>query len=229
MYGDFEVSRELEVPLPGGRLIVERIDEESVRLVKELRSSKATRVLSLGARESLSLRPLPPLGGPLEVTCVLFKLPEPLLLLPGARVTLTLAMPADLGIYARGVLVDSVPLTRVKYALYGPSDLGEVCRYVDRGVAESAPSWAAGEISVRIRSLSSSRLEVSRVVIPALGLAASVTEGGEVTFNDVEVEASSVVYAEVRTKTLSSLAERAGRLRYAGEGREVLYVMRYGL
>ncbi len=227
MYYDYRVVDEEVVDLPNGRLVFKRVSKDLLRINKDVNGYKVSKVLSVGEEYTLSLRPIPPSGISINVDYILIKFLEPITLIPKSSATLEIKIPVDLGVYVGNSLVDIIPLSKVKYALYGPSDLGVLCRYVDQGIISAVNPKVLGSIKIVINSVLDSVLSVGRVVIPINGLITYLTYDDEVFFNVVEARVTDKNRVEVYTKDKPSVSEGV-RLRYQSSGTELTYVMLYG-
>jgi len=227
LFGEYQLLDKLEFEIPGGMLVLERTSGNNVRISKiagELKSSKLT---SLTHDSSVVLKAVPPLGGPVSSQCVYVVLPEPIVLPEGARLQYELKIPVDLGVFLGGVLVDVIPLGKVKYALYGPPDLGDICRYTDARVLESYGVHVA-RARVTLRSQSNNRMEITKLIIPVKDATVYLTEENELYFSDIDVNALSPMHVEVRVGAETSYIV-LGRLISLLKGSGALYVMKHGV
>jgi hypothetical protein len=227
MYYDYRVVNEEVVDLPNGRLVFKRVSKDLLRITKDVNGYKASKVLNVREDSTLSLRPLPPSGISINVDYILIKFSEPITLIPKSSMTLEVKIPVDLGVYVGNSLADSVPLSKVKYALYGPPDLGVLCRYIDQGITNTVSPKVLGSINMIVNSVLDTVLSVSRVVIPINGLITYLTYDDEIFFNVVEVRATDKNRIEVYTKGKPSVS-REVRFKYRSSGKELTYVMMYG-
>jgi hypothetical protein len=227
MYYDYRVVNEEVVDLPNGRLVFKRVSKDLLRITKDVNGYKASKVLNVREDSTLSLRPLPPSGTSINVDYILIKFSEPITLIPKSSMTLEVKIPVDLGVYVGNSLADSVPLSKVKYALYGPPDLGVLCRYIDQGITNTVSPKVLGSINIIVNSVLDTVLSVSRVVIPINGLITYLTYDDEIFFNVVEVRVTDKNRIEVYTKDKPSVS-REVRFKYRSSGKELTYVMMYG-
>lgn len=227
MYYDYRVVNEEVVDLPNGRLVFKRVSKDLLRITKDVNGYRASKVLNVGEDSTLSLRPLPPSGISINVDYILIKFSEPITLTPESSMTLEVKIPVDLGVYVGNPLVDSVPLSKVKYALYGPPDLGVLCRYIDQGIINTVSPKVLGSINMIVNSVLDTVLNVSRVVIPINGLITYLTYDDEIFFNVVEVRVADKNRIEVYTKDKPSVSEEV-KFKYRSSGKELTYVMMYG-
>jgi len=227
MYYDYRVVDEEIVDLPNGRLVFKRVSKDLLRITKDVNGYKVSKVLSVGRDYTLSLRPIPPSGISLNVDYILIKFSEPITLIPKSSAMLEIKIPPDLGVFVGNSLVDSIPLSKVKYALYGPPDLGVLCRYVDQGIINTVSPKTLGSIKIIINSVLNTMLSVGRIVIPINGLITYLTYDDEVFFNVVEVRVTDKNRIEVYTKDKPSVGEEV-KFRYRSNGEESTYVMMYG-
>lgn len=226
MFRDFKVVDDVIVDIPFGRILFNRVDLNYVKIVKTLNSSTSSKLINLSTNEFIRLRPKQPSGNTINTYYALVKFSEPITLLPKSSFVLNLKLPTDLGIYVKDSLVDTAPLSKVKYSLYGPSDIGDLCRYIDKGIVDSTPREFLGSMYLTVNSVSDDTINMSKVVIPIDGLAIFVTSEGEIFFNDVSVRATSQNHFEVSTR--SNASQLHGEITYSSKVKESTYVMRYG-
>ncbi len=227
VFGDFKVVDEVEVALPYGKIMFKRIDESYLRIIKTVNASVSSKLVSLGFNELVSLRPKQPSGNVIEANYLMVKFPEPLTLLPRSSISFSLQLPVDLGVYIGSTLVDSAPVSKVKYALYGPSDLGDLCRYVDKNIVNSTPKEFLGDVTINITSAHDGNLSVTKVVVPLDGLVVFVLSDDRLRFNEVSVRCLSQQHAEVSTSAKAPIP--LNEIKYMGKAKESSYVMRHGV
>lgn len=227
MFGDFKIFDEFEINLLNGKVVFKRINSGHLRIVKSINSSITSKVINLTVDEFISLRPKQPSGNMIKVNYLMIRFSEPLTLLPKTSTSVNLQLPTDLGVFVGDVLVDSIPLSKVKYALYGPSDIGDLCRYISKEVVDSTPKEFLGSMNVSITSTYADNLSISRVVIPVEGLAVFVLHDNEIRFNNVEVRCLSPLHVEVSTDSKTSLTP--SEIRYGGRAEKSSYTMRFGV
>jgi Uncharacterized conserved protein len=226
LFGEYELLDKLELEIPGGMLVFEKTSGNNVRISKIVSGLKSSKLTSLTHDSSVVLKAVPPLGGPISSHCVYVVLPEPIVLSEGTRLQYELKIPVDLGVFLGGVLVDVVPLGKVKYALYGPSDLGDMCRYVDAKILESYGIYVA-RARVSFRSQSSVRTEITKLIVPAKDASVYLTEDNELYLSDIDVNVLSPLHIEVRVGAETSFIV-LGKLISFLKGSGAIYVMKYG-
>ncbi|MEM4681262.1 MAG: DUF432 domain-containing protein, partial [Acidilobaceae archaeon] len=154
----------------------------------------------------LDVKPHPPRGWKLQVKRALVKLSEPINMFKGSFAELALELPVDIGLYVNGVLVGSLPIGRVKYAIYGTPDLGDPCRYVDSRILEELPSYLKGTVSVEIYArFDEDLVQISKIVIPTLGLGSYLTSEGKPVFSKIVLEVYGKTSGIARPKAVPSL------------------------
>lgn len=228
MLREFKVVDKVDVDLKVARLTFERINADLIKLTIVDENGIPTSLnVSAGVDEVVSLKPVPPAGFKVSVDNLMIKFSDVVTLLPNRTASISLRIPADLGVYVNGVQISKVPLSRVKYALYGPPDLGVLCRFVsDEIVAKSLPQ-ALGVIKLVVSNAYKESIRVGKVVLPLEGLGIYVTEENAIVFNSINVNVSDPNYAEVVTDVNPSLNNVGFKQSF--EGRRVRYVMLYGL
>ncbi len=227
-YRGFEVSGEEIVDLGPASLVLTRVGPDMVRVVLRRGGSEAVHG-DLCVREgaSVTVAPHPPTGGPASVDCLLVRFPESVFIPPGGTVRLDLTVPVDVGLYVRGSLAAVVPV-RVKYALYGPPDLGDLCRYSSQELVHDLGPCLRPTLRVRLSNESGTAVRVSRTVVPLRGLGVYLTSERLPLVTSARMVVRSQSYAEVTTELLPSLdVEGVSALVVAPS--VVTYVMRYGL
>lgn len=232
MFGEYFVEKELAINVNEGFLRVTRVSDDMIELALTHGKIVEKKLVSLPVDKPLVLQPYPALWGPLNVNCVLLKLDPRVVVKPKETLTILRNVPVDIGIVVDGQLLMTAPLSRVKYALYGPSDLGDICRYIDDEVAGSAPEWARARAKITFYSAAQDTLEVSRIVIPASGFAVRLSGEGvgsmsKVSYLDISVKLYGFYHAEInvggetqdaKTRIIRLLPQIGG-----------VYVMKHGL
>ncbi len=176
---------------------------------------------------TVTVAPHPPAGGPVSVGCLLVRFPESVFVPPGGTTTLQLPSPVDVALYVRGSLATVVPVS-VKYALYGPADLGDLCRYSSQELVRELGPCLRSVLRVRLSNESKSVVKSSRVVVPLRGLGVYLTPERLPLLTSARMVVRGESYAEVTTELLPSLdVEGVSALAVAPSA--ATYVMRYGL
>lgn len=197
-------SHEYEVKLDGaGSIVVAREKQELVRVSYE--SQWGSRSLGLTPVSlwplRLDLKPHPPRGWRVQVKRALVRLKEPVNMLKDSQVTVELELPVDIGVYVNSTLAGVLPVGRVKYAIYGTPDLGDPCRFVNPGILEELPPRLRGRILVSISSkFEENSIQISRIVVPTLGLGSYLSPGEKPVFSGVSLEVYSRSTGMVRAR-----------------------------
>jgi len=227
LFGEYRLIGKLELSTPRGMLILEKVGNNAVRIVKRIGELESSKLVSLIAISHVALKAIPPLGGPWNSNCVYVVLPEPVALSHEAVLQSELKLPVDLGVFIGEELVDVIPLGRVKYALYGSPDLGDICRYVDTKILESYVMNVA-KSRVLFKSRGNARIEITKLVIPVKSATVYSTERGELYISDIEVNALSPTHVEVRVTAETSYTI-PGKLLSVLKGPGATYIMKYGV
>mgnify|MGYP001626182189 CR=1 FL=1 len=227
IYMDFTVDVEEVISLPKGRLVFSRINDSMIRIVFNGDLQIPPKTVGVSRNSSISLRPIPPSGNLLKVDYLFIKLNEPVTVLPKESVEIYFKLPVDIGVYVNNYLIHTVPTVKVKYALYGPPDLGHLCRYVDGGLINSVPDNLLGITKLVINNQSSDVGTVGKVVAPLNGLQIYLTASNDLIFNTIYVRLADSLHAEVTTKLIPS--KHVENLKYLFKGIESAYVMKYGV
>lgn len=227
MFEDLKVIDEVRIELTSSSVIFKRTDSGHLRITKSVNSLVSSKIVNLSVEEAISLRPIQPLGNITNVNYLMVKFPEPITLLPKSSTHLNLKIPTNLGVFVGDTLIDFVPLGRVKYALYGPSDLGDLCRYVDEKVVNSTPKEFLGDMSINITSAYDGSLNFSRVVIPIEGIMVLLLYNDQIKFNEVSVRCVSPNHVEVFTRIKIPLP--SDEVRYSSRAKDSSYIMRFGV
>lgn len=126
------MSVEVNLRIGDEELVVERLDGRVKRIIYRGRRPLETHIF-LSDREELRVLPRPPFGGDISAECLLIDMPMKITVPAEKTVEVKATIPMDIKL----VLVSdgsekeliSVPVG-LKYALYGPPDVGYLCRYV---------------------------------------------------------------------------------------------------
>jgi len=229
LHEELYVLSEAAAEVAGAKLLFKRIDESLVELRASARWYELSLLISAKPTDAIALRPSAPRGGRVAVDCVLAKLEKPLVLVPGSSASASLRIPLDLEVAVNGHVAVSIPLARVKYALYGPPDLGVLCRYAGPELAREAEPQAFGELVAHFSSKARAPCTVAKVVLPLEGLGVYELEGGAVALSDVAVSVEDCSVAEVETSSGIPSAAGQRRVVYASEGRKRTFLMKFGL
>lgn len=227
MFEDLKVVDEVRIDLTSSSIIFKRIDNEHLRIIKSVNSLVSSKIVNLSVEEAISLRPVQPLGNMTNVNYLMVRFPEPITILPKSSTYLNLKIPTNLGVFVGDTLIDFIPLSKVKYALYGPSDLGDLCRYVDERVVNSTPKEFLGDMSISITSAYDGSLNFSKVVIPIEGMMVLLLHNGQIKFNEVSIRCVSPHHVEVFTRIKIPLP--LNEVRYSSKAKESSYIMRFGV
>lgn len=200
-------------------LVSVRLGSDDVELFRALVRAPAGR--------PLAVMPHLPAGGRVPAECLLVRFPSEIYVPPGETTTVHQFVPVDVGLYSGGALVAVVPV-RPKYALYGPPDLGDICRYSSHALVHGLDPCLRASLSVRLSNATRSVVKASKAVVPLRGLGLYLTPERLPLMTSVRLVAHGQSYAEVTTELLPSLeAEGVSRLLVAPS--VTTYVMRYGL
>lgn len=227
LFGSYQLIDKLEFDLPQGTLIVERTSENAVRITKITGKTTSSKLILAPVDVPIVFRAIPPIGGTLNTNCVYASLPEPITLTQGIRSQYDLKLPVDLGVFLGSDLVDIIPLGKIKYALYGPPDIGDLCRYSDLSVLESYGKYVA-RARVYFKVQSNVKTEISRLVVPVKDASVYLTEENEMYFSDIEVLVLSPLHIEIRVGADTSYI-LLGKMISLFKGSGGSYVMKHGV
>ncbi|MCX8185449.1 MAG: DUF432 domain-containing protein [Sulfolobales archaeon] len=209
-------------------LIFNRVSSDSVKVAARFGSYEVFRgLIHLPRDRTLSLMPHPPVGGRVATDCLLVKLPDDLYIESGGTAALNVQVPVDIGLYLGSSLVAVIP-SRPKYALYGPSDLGDLCRYSCLELVESLEPCLKSVLGVSVSNIGKTTVRVSKVVVPTRGVGMYISPTWRPLITSVKLLVHSQTYAEVRTEP-SSPPPVEEALKMVVPPVAVTYVMRYGL
>lgn len=228
VYKDLILDEGVSVDLLFGRLMLSRISDGLVRIEFTGLVNVQPKVIgSVSKGVTINLRPTPPLGNLIKVNYLLINLKEPITILPKESIEFFIDLPVNLGVYINSYLVYSIPTIRVKYALYGPSDLGDLCRYVDLVQIKNLQKYFIGSVKVIINNNLNNDVNVSKIVCPLNGLQIYLTEDDEPIYNWILIKVNSLSHVEVCTRLIPS--RDVPKLKYIFKGVEITYVMKYGI
>lgn len=227
IYMDFTIDMEETIQLPKGKLVFSRVSDDLVRIVFNGDLQISPKTVGISRTSLVSLRPIPPSGNLLKVNYLFIKLSEPVTVLPKESINVYFKLPIDVGIYVGNYLVCSLPTVKVKYALYGPPDLGDLCRYIDGVLINSVPDNLLGIIKLVINNQYNEAGTIGKVVVPLNGLQIYLTTSNDLVFNSIYVKLTDLIHAEVSTKLVPS--KYVENLKYIFKGTESMYVMKYGI
>lgn len=178
-------------------------------------------------KKTIALMPYPPVGGKIGVECLFVRFPDEVCITPGETTTLYLSVPVDIGLYVGNSLIRAVSL-RPKYALYGPPDLGDLCRYSSQELVKDLDPCLKTTLRLRVVNSSKTVTRVSKAVLPAKGLGMYLSLSGQPLITSAKLVVYSQTYAEVATELLPSL-EVGEVSKLVVEPTIATYIMRYGL
>lgn len=228
VYRDLVLNEEVSVDLPLGKLILSRVNDNLIKMeFTGLINIRPKLIGGVNKDVMISLRPTPPLGNVIKVNYLLISLRDPITVLPRESIEFFIDLPVDLGVHINDHLTYSVPTIKVKYALYGPSDLGDLCRYVNLTQIKDLQKYFVGRAKVIISNNSNSDVSMSKIVCPISGLQIYLTEDDEPVYNWVLVKVNSLNYVEVYTRLTPS--KDVIKPKYVFKGIEATYVMKYGI
>lgn len=225
MFGRYYVPNKLELDFRHAKVLFERLNGELVRLVVVSRNTVSRKLLQLNEKTPVDVKPSPPIGGSLSVDCLYFIFDEPIVLAPFTKLNIVVRIPVDAGLYVNEKFIMVVPLGRVKYALYGVPDMGDICRYVEPDIINSYATVAKAQ--VKITSNSDNTIEVKKVIIPLKNATLVYTSKGELFFSDISLNIVAQNRIEVQTHDTSSIVEDIPVIEVKGMGST--YVMKYGV
>ncbi|MEM0199213.1 MAG: DUF432 domain-containing protein [Desulfurococcaceae archaeon] len=224
LFGKHYVADRLEFNLNQGRVVLERLSGELVRLSVSSKNGVMEKLLYASESTPIYTKPIPPFSGPLDVSCLYLVLNEPIVVPPFAKIEMVQELPVDLGVFLGEVIVATLPLGRVKYALYGVPDMGDVCRYADSQIRSSYVALA--KALLRITSTSKNTVEVGKLVVPIQSSTVVYTDKGSLFFSDVSVDIVTPHHIEVHTLGMSSIIDGSPQLEFKGSGST--YIMKFG-
>ena len=175
MYGNYDPPFSLEKE--GISISVEKIEAQWIYK----RTLGTDRVEKLILEEGkLIINPVKPLNTPKEITQnLLIEFEKMLLLAAGARETIFLTFPIEIGIFISDKenknhqLLDVLTLSRQKFTLYGSVSNGLVCKYWKSKIYSVAPSLNPlheGLMELTVRNTTSDWVSISKVVFSASGM-----------------------------------------------------------
>ncbi len=227
-YGEYELGDSTVVNVGGYSLSISKLSQSLYRLSLRYGDSEVPLgYLGLSSSRSVELVPYPPVGGRVSVRYLMVRFRESTAIPPGESLITVVQVPVDIGIYVGGTLVRVVP-TRVKYALYGPSDMGELCRYVSDAMIDGLHRCLRAPLRVSLGNGGRSTVSVSRVVVPLGGLGLYLNEERAPVLTSVRAYVRSQTYAEVVTE-LTPSEEGEGFTKLVVQPSQVSYVMMYGI
>lgn len=231
LFHELTVKADKEVDFGVFKLIVRRLSKDLVIIDRYAGEKHLSSInVSLGIEEKVRLLPLPPKGGSLKTKYLYLSLQyKPVYVSPKKTVSILLSIPFDLGVFAEKELVDIIPLCKVKYALYGPSDLGVLCRYIDYRVTGSCRKEFLGNIKIRISNATNAKAIVSKIVVPLESIATFLLDDGSVCFNEIYMTIKNHDVAEIATGLTPSSNEKNIVFSSGYNMRQYIqYIMRYG-
>lgn len=225
IFGDLAIYDTLNIPINNGSVTLKRVSNENVLLIINRRGISYSKLINLKIDKQVSLRPLPPCAGSLKVDCLYLKLDNELILKPNDNIRLNINLPLDLGIYIDSILIETIPLSNVKYALYGPPDLGDICRLIDLRQEKNLSNVVKAELEIIFESRAEGTIGISKIIAPLNGLSVFRDENSRLKLQTIEVVVYSSTRVEVTTKTT---IPRGFNIFSFNKPGEYVYVMRYG-
>ncbi|MEM1623477.1 MAG: DUF432 domain-containing protein [Sulfolobales archaeon] len=183
--------------------------------------------ISVSSEKPVAIMPHPPSGGKYGAECLLARFYSDIYVPPGEATSVYQQVPLDIGLYHGSALITVVPV-RPKYALYGPPDLGDLCRYSSSDVVQDLSPCLKTPIRIRLFNTSKAVVRVTKAVVPLRGLGLYLSPEKMPLITSARLVAHSQSYAEVTTELLPSL-EVEGVSKLLVEPSVATYIMRYGL
>lgn len=126
------IEKIIQLRIEREELIIEKLDERYARII--YRGNKSLEYLYLMKEsEVIKLEPTPPTGDDIEIDCIFLGLPKRIVIPPGTEIEMEVTLPTDIRVVAQESERKKELLTipfELKYALYGPPDIGYLCRYI---------------------------------------------------------------------------------------------------
>lgn len=158
------------------KLTVTDFDERTMTHTKYYEDKTHSAIL-LGGSEVI-IHPIEPLNKPvpiadhLEIACN-----NHVFIMPKSTERIFLTFPIEIGVFVpyrkREKLIDVITFARQKYTLYGPLNLGVVCRYWESDVHRNVPAvdpYVEGVIELALRNDTNEIQEITKVVFSAVGM-----------------------------------------------------------
>lgn len=227
-YGVYDVVGEVVADFEYLSLVFTRLGPDLVRLVARVGNGEVPLgLLNVPAGRSVEVLPHPPVGGGVRVDYLMIRLAEEVSMLPGESAVLDQQVPVDLVVRVGGVPLRVVPV-KAKYALYGPPDLGVLCRYSSTTLIQGLPECLRARVRVRISNSDKEVVRMSRVVIPVGSLGLYLPPTKQPVTSSVRVVVHGPTYAEVTTELMPS-ADVGDGVRPVVEPSTSTFIMRFGL
>jgi len=158
---------ELKIELGDEQLIVEKIDDRLRRITFKGRITFSKYVL-LDSNEEIRVFPTIFTSGDVDADCIYIDLARSIIIPPGKKIELSLPIPIDMKV----VLMDGNEETEIasiprelKYALYGPPDIGRICRY-KKVLEEAKKNEPIYNIKVTAYNRFEEPMTLTRIIIP---------------------------------------------------------------
>ncbi|QSZ67494.1 DUF432 domain-containing protein [Methanofollis aquaemaris] len=169
-------------------------------------------LLSSGGR--VIINPVEPLNLPKSICHALLVEFDPLSIEPGARATVYLTFPIEIGVFVAGrgnlEVLDIFSWNAPKYTLYGSSDAGTIARYWKSATCAAPPDldpFREGLLSLTISNTTRDWIELSRTVLESTGM--------KIYYDDTQVS------MQARMRLVSTMvAETSFRDRPFAEGQK---------
>ena len=227
-YGEYELGDSTVVDIGSYSLRITRASQSVYKLLLRYSSTEVSLgYLGLSSARSVEIAPYPPVGGRVSVRYLMVRFSESIAVPPGESVAAVVQVPVDLGIYVGRTLVRVVPI-RVKYALYGPSDMGELCRYVSEALVDGLHRCLRAPLRISLSNVSRSTVSISRVVIPLEGLGLYLDGERAPVLTSVRASVRSQAHADVVTE-LTPSEEVEGFTKLVVPPSQESYAMIYGV
>lgn len=226
LFGDYRIENRLNLDLESAKISFERVNDHLVRALVLTTRTTVQKLIELERSTLITIKPVPPLAGPINVNCIFYVLEEPIVVLPMSKFGFEVRIPYDLGVFVEKEEVLRIPLGKVKYALYGTPDMGDVCRYFDPSVLRSYGEKLALTRLV-IASSAKVSIELKKFVAPISSATVVYTESGRVFYGDISVHAVSPGHVEVVLHDEPPPVEEPYKVSIRGQ--VSTYIMRYGV
>ncbi|MEM4020627.1 MAG: DUF432 domain-containing protein [Desulfurococcaceae archaeon] len=183
-------------------------------------------VIGLAENDEITLVPYP-LGRESNIKCLMFKLKQPITVLPNSKIAISTYLPFSIAIFSNNALIKIVNVFKIKLALYGTPTMGDLCIYVRESDLINYSELLAN-LKIILTNNTHEALAVEKLIMPVEGLGIFSNEYGDVVYNVVKAFLISTPRGTVIEISTTTEPSRENNFKGIIKPETVTYIMRHG-